>query len=236
MTLHSTVLQPEALLLDRPIWSALISKHACFAETVGCARAYPGDLARFAAMDPSSIDARTDLARLVRQRKGGLTFMQATPVEQPTGTRVTLQARGVQMLLDSPCGFVSFQGATPLGAPDVEDMLRLVERTEPGPFFERTITMGHYFGVRENGRLIALAGERMALTGFTEISAVCVDPEMRGRGLARRLVAHVAAGILDRGERPFLHAYADNTPAISLYRNLGFFVRTSMHIETLEAV
>lgn len=236
MTLQSTVMQPEALILDRPIWSALISKHACFAETVGCARAYPGNLARFAATDPSSSDARTDLARLVRQRKGGVTFMQATPVEQPTGTRVTLQARGVQMLLDDPCGIETIHGATPLRATDVDDMLRLVERTEPGPFFQRTIAMGRYFGVRENGLLIAMAGERMALTGFTEISAVCVDPEMRGRGLARGLVGHVAAGILERGERPFLHAYANNQPAISLYRSMGFVLRSRMYIETLEAI
>lgn len=235
MILQSTQLRPEMQVLERPIWSALISYHESLAETAGRVRAYPADVACFAATDPSCSDARSDLARLVRQRQGGLTFMQATPVERPAGAHLTLQARGVQMLLKEPSGLDPLDGARPLGAQDVEDMLQLVERTEPGPFFQRTIAMGRYFGVWENGRLIAMAGERMALPEFTEISAVCVHPEMRGRGLARGLVAHVAAGILKLGKQPFLHAYADNQPAISLYRSMGFVVRTMMHIETLEA-
>jgi predicted GNAT family acetyltransferase len=107
---------------------------------------------------------------------------------------------------------------------DVPEILDLVERTKPGPFAKRTIEMGHYLGIRRDGRLIAMAGERLRLPGWTEISAVCTDPDFRGQGLAARLTMAVAAGILGRGELPFLHAAATNTDAIRLYEGLGFQV------------
>jgi predicted GNAT family acetyltransferase len=117
-----------------------------------------------------------------------------------------------------------------LGAADVPEMLDLVARTEPGPFVARTHELGTYLGVREDGRLIAMAGERMRFPGHTEISAVCTDPDYRGRGLARRLLRAVAAGIEARGEIPMLHAAAPNTSAISLYATLGFAVRAEFTV------
>lgn len=115
--------------------------------------------------------------------------------------------------------------AVRLGADDVSEILDLVERTKPGPYRVRTIEMGRYVGIRVDGRLVALAGERVHPPGWTEISAVCTDPEFRGRGLASRLVRDVGAGIRDRGEVPFLHALASNVTAISLYETLGFTLR-----------
>ena len=100
-------------------------------------------------------------------------------------------------------------------------MLALVERTRPGPFLPRTIELGTYLGVRDDGVLVAMAGERLHPPGWTEISAVCTDPAARGRGLATRLVRALVHGIRARGEQPFLHAAADN-PAIGLYESLGF--------------
>jgi predicted GNAT family acetyltransferase len=104
----------------------------------------------------------------------------------------------------------------------VPEILDLVERTKPGPFAKRTIEMGRYLGIRREGRLIAMAGERLRPPGWTEVSAVCTDPDFRGQGLAARLTLAVAAGILERGELPFLHAAATNTNAIRLYEGLGF--------------
>ena len=112
--------------------------------------------------------------------------------------------------------------AVVLGPTDVPDMLALVERTRPGPFRPGTIRMGTYLGIRQRGRLVAMAGERLHPPGWTEISAVCTEPEHRGRGLATRLVQAVAAGIRERGEIPFLHAAATNVNAIRLYESLGF--------------
>jgi predicted GNAT family acetyltransferase len=111
-----------------------------------------------------------------------------------------------------------------LGADDVPQILDLVARTEPGPFRPRTIELGSYLGIRHDGRLVALAGERLHPAGWTEISAVCTDPAYRGRGLASRLVSAVGAGIAERGDRALLHALATN-PAVDLYLSLGFRLR-----------
>jgi len=114
-----------------------------------------------------------------------------------------------------------------LGPADVPEMLDLVRRTQPGPFLPRTIEMGTYLGIRRDGALIAMAGERLHPPGWTEISAVCTDPAFRGEGLATRLILAVAHGIRERGETPFLHTGAANTNAIRLYESLGFALRRS---------
>ncbi|MEU6038672.1 GNAT family N-acetyltransferase [Actinomadura sp. NPDC047616] len=112
-----------------------------------------------------------------------------------------------------------------LGAGDVPEMLELTARTRPGPFWPRTRELGTYLGVRENGTLVAMAGERLRPPGWAEISAVCTAPEARGRGHAARLVRALVARITSRNERPFLHVAAANTDAIALYERLGFVVR-----------
>jgi len=112
-----------------------------------------------------------------------------------------------------------------LGDDDVPEMLDLTRRTNPGPFLPRTIEMGDYIGVRDGGELVAMAGERFHVPGWTEISAVCTAPTHRGQGLATRLLRAVAAGIEARGEGVFLHVVATNTGAIRLYEALGFSIR-----------
>ena len=119
-------------------------------------------------------------------------------------------------------GRPSRREAVRLGADDVPDMLALVARTRPGPFLPRTVELGTYLGIRREGRLIAMAGERLHPPGWTEISAVCTDAAFRGQGLGSRLVRAVALGIRERGETPFLHTAATNTAAIRLYESLGF--------------
>ena len=109
-------------------------------------------------------------------------------------------------------------------------MLALTAATEPGPFLAETIQMGRYFGIRSNdGRLIAMAGERLKLDGFTEISAVCTAPEFRGRGFARTLVAYLVAQTLNEGKMAFLHVKAENGAKI-LYQKLGFCVRRTIQL------
>ena len=115
--------------------------------------------------------------------------------------------------------------AVVLGEADVPEMLDLVERTRPGPFRTGTRLMGTYLGIRRDGALVAMAGERMQPPGWSEISAVCTDPAYRGQSLATRLIRAVGAVIRERGDVPFLHASAGNTDAIRLYEHLGFTVR-----------
>jgi predicted GNAT family acetyltransferase len=118
---------------------------------------------------------------------------------------------------------------------DAPEMLALAKLTEPGPFLARTHHhMGRFIGIRIDGRLAAMAGERFRFPGYTEVSGVCTHPDFRGRGLARRLSATVAAGIEARGERPFLHAWKSNRAAISLYESLGFELRSEVNVAVLE--
>nr|WP_198423905.1 GNAT family N-acetyltransferase [Microlunatus antarcticus] len=112
----------------------------------------------------------------------------------------------------------------------------LVARTEPGPFRPRTYELGTYLGLRHDGRLVALAGERLHPTGWTEISAVCTDPAYRRRGLASRLVRGVAHLVRERGETPFLHTGAANTRAIELYLAMGFELRREVEFASFRAV
>lgn len=121
----------------------------------------------------------------------------------------------------------------PLTEADAPQMLALATLTRPGPFFARTHKLGDFVGVKQEGRLVAMAGERMKPTGFTEVSGVCTDPDHRGLGYAGALMRVVAARILERGETPFLHTYASNTGAIGLYQSLGFALRREMTMTVL---
>jgi predicted GNAT family acetyltransferase len=123
-------------------------------------------------------------------------------------------------------GTVSDPDIRVLGEDDVPEMMRLVELTHPGPFLPGTIQMGHYYGIGDGPKLVAMGGERMHPGRFCEISAVCTDPDYRRRGYARRLVLHLMGTILARGEAPMLHCSADNAPAIRLYEQLGFTLRS----------
>lgn len=209
-------------LLDNAVWHALSGPHAHLAQRVGRAARYPADVYAFAALaDPADPAAWADLHTLV----GPGTVVRLKPVDRvPDGWEVVGGGQGVQ-LVDAGLRAVHAPEAVLLGPDDVPEILDLVARTRPGPFLKRTVALGTYLGIRRHGRLIAMAGERLRLNGWTEISAVCTDPEHRGRGLATRLVRAVAAGIRARGETPFLHAAAHNTPAIRLYESLGFAVR-----------
>jgi len=113
-------------------------------------------------------------------------------------------------------------------------MLTLTELTKPGPFSKRTHEMGEYWGIRENGRLVAMAGERLRIAGFTEVSAVCTHPDCLGRGYAGALISMLVRRMCGRGERPFLHVRADNSRAVDLYERIGFEKRVLMHYVVLE--
>ncbi|MFG3023206.1 GNAT family N-acetyltransferase [Streptomyces sp. NPDC048254] len=209
-------------VLDNAVWSALAGPHAHLAERFGRAARYPDDVYAYAALaDPTDPEAWADLHTLV----GPGTTVKIKPVEEaPPGWEVVGGGVGVQFV-DTGLRAEPDPEVVRLGSYDVPEMLDLVARTEPGPFRKRTVEMGAYLGIRHRGRLIAMAGERLRLPGWTEISAVCTDPGHRGRGLATRLVRAVAAGIRERGDTPFLHAAAGNATAIRLYESLGFTER-----------
>ncbi|MEV7320760.1 GNAT family N-acetyltransferase [Streptomyces sp. NPDC093970] len=210
-------------VLDNPARASLTGPHARFAERRGRILRYPVDVSPWLALpdDPGAEDW-ADLAAL--SGPGTEVGLPGYRGDLPDGWEPTMNIPGVQ-LVDEGMDAVPEPLAVRLGPADVPEILDLVERTRPGPFLPRTIELGTYLGIRRDGRLIAMAGERLHPPGWTEISAVCTDPAYRGEGLATRLIRAVAYGIRARGETPFLHTSAGNATAIRLYESLGFRVR-----------
>jgi predicted GNAT family acetyltransferase len=182
-------------------------------------------------------DGETALAALAALVQPGerVYVLQVPEIVVPSGFVAVKMAKGVQMIATrSVTAEWAREDFLELTDADAPEMLTLARLTEPGPFLSRTHTMGTFLGVRSDARLVAMAGERFRFSGYTEISGVCTHPEFRGRGLARRLSAAVAAHIESRGERPFLHAWKTNVAAISLYQSLGFEVRAEVQVAVLE--
>ena len=122
----------------------------------------------------------------------------------------------------------------PLMPDDAKDMYGLAKQTNPGPFENRTHELGQFWGVKKDGNLVAMAGERMKTPGFVEVSAICTHPDFEGRGFGKALTMHVCNIILSAGIQPFLHVYEDNSRAIKLYESLGFVPRTKISLHVLE--
>ncbi|MGW7646287.1 GNAT family N-acetyltransferase [Streptomyces bobili] len=197
--------------------------HAAIAQRHGRALRYPADVSPFMALpsQPDGDDWR-NLAQLVRG--GDVTFF-APPEHIPRHWEKVLELDGMQMV-DTGVGPADEEGIVALGPDDVPEMLDLAARTKPGPFLPGTIRLGTYLGIREEGALVAMAGERFRFPGGTEISAVCTSAERRGHGLAARLIRVLSARIREGGDLPFLHVVAANRGAIRLYEALGFATRT----------
>jgi len=221
--------------LDDAVWNALAGPHAQLAERRGRAARYPAEVSPFAAVAAADADALADLAALVPA--GGIVALGG-PAVALAGER--WRALGgfevVQMLCDAKVSPPARDFAE-LGRADVPEMLALVQRTEPGPFGPRTIELGRYLGTRDGGLLAAMAGERLRVPGYTEVSGVCTAPEARGRGLAEALVRAITAGIQARGDAPFLHVRAGSpseATATALYARLGFRERRRTQLAVLQ--
>jgi ribosomal protein S18 acetylase RimI-like enzyme len=222
----------DALVLDNVVWESLCGPHARFATTLGGAAHYPGDVSPFVAVAPHAGEsAWVDVATLFGP--GGIIVLMGVDLPSPANWTVLREVDAVQMTCTNFVGQPD-PDVLHLSSTDVPEMLELVDRTKPGPFLPRTIELGNYFGIRRGGELIAMAGERLHPPGWTEISAVCTDPDYRGQGLGSRLMNTVGAGIVARGEKPLLHAASDNANAIGLYEDLGFTLRRHVSIRVLQ--
>jgi len=218
---------PTSHVLDRPIWSALQTRHAHFAEGGPLARRYPAEVSPFVMGCDRSPEAVAAMVALMGAGED-ISVVEVDPPAAPAGVSETrLQLH--QMVWDKfpGVGETAFD-MQPLGESDAAEMLALATLTKPGPFRSRTHTMGRFVGVRENGRLIAMAGERLHAPGYHEISAVCTHPDWQGRGLGAALMKAVGARMIQEGDQPFLHTYATNATAIALYTKLGFVVRANV--------
>lgn len=223
----------DILPLDNPAWSSLATGHKSLARTHGLAARYPSDISPIAAIREPSARAFTDLHALtVPDEIVGL--VAAFDMTIPSDWEVVLSRMIDQMVCEDfhPAG-----DATPLllSEKDVPEMVALTKLTQPGPFEHGTIGMGKYLGLRDrDGTLMAMAGQRMSLAHFREISAVCTSPAHQGKGYAGKLMTVLAREIIAEGKTPFLHVKTENASAKHLYAKLGFHVRKPMHFNVIK--
>ena len=236
----SQLTEHDVALLDNPIWNALSTEQIAHAEGDGLARRFPVEIGPLSGLAEPTAVAYEALRGLVAVGGVVALFLEREPEVMPGWS---LERGGVlsQMMLSDDVDVA--QISLPAGAElrrltleDVPAMVTLARLTEPGPFGVRTHELGEFFGMFESGRLVAMAGQRLHLPGFREVSAVCTHPDARGRGYARRLMAELMARIRGEGETPFLHSFAHNAPAIRVYQDLGFRLRHNFHLAVLRAV
>lgn len=215
--------------LDRPIWNSLTSGWAALALGDGLARRLDPLYGPFAGAADDSVESRAAITALAASEPNELWLVGPDAITPPPGLATIRTAMLAQMVAPSITPASPPPPAcTLLDESDAPDMRDLALLTRPGPFSPLTHRLGRFIGLREEGRLVAMAGERMRLPGFTEVSGVCTHPGWRGRGLASALMRIVAQAIVDRGDTPFLHAYAAHDKTIALYRSLGFEVRAEL--------
>ena len=212
-----------AHLLDNPIWSSLTTKHASFAVRHEDAGRYPPQVAPFAAVRAAGAHSLSQLESLING--GESVYLVGVAPEFGRGWRIESSEPIPQLVCGTPA--VVRGGPEPVVLTEAQrsDMLALTALVFPGFFRARTVEMGRYLGIYHGRVLAAMAGERMRMDGYQEISGVCTHPEFIGRGYAQRLVALLTNAVLERGDTPFLHTHRDNTRALSLYEHLGFRVR-----------
>lgn len=218
--------------LDTPVRSALSSRHAAFAESLGRTIRYAPSILPMASDDPDDPHA---LSRLVGPGEAAAVVKPGRFDPLP-GFDLAGAADLFQMVFAGRAPAPDDPRIVQLGAADVPDMMALADRTRPGPITSRALDIGRFWGIRQNGRLVAMAGERMTLTDFTEVSGICTDAEVRGQGLGRALTQHVTARIAATGSTPYLHVVTGNIPAVRLYEDLGFETRTLMYVNFMRRV
>jgi predicted GNAT family acetyltransferase len=224
---------PSVHPLDYPIWTALTTRQQGVAEGGSRARRYPTAMTPFAAtadQSPQSFAALGELMSLSDQAA----LFTPEPVVPPATFKVVLARTGEQMIGTPAESSIRGPEIVTLGADDVPAMMELTALTKPGPFGLRTHELGNFFGIKVDGQLVAMAGERMKPANYTEITAVCVHPSQRGHGYGQLLLGVVARQIVARDEIPFLHVFSDNESAIALYLKQGMTIRRRLHVTVLQ--
>ena len=221
-------------LLDNPVWEALVTEDARLNCGTDVVRYFADDVSPFVGMGHWDDQ---DLALLEKQLPADRSFsvMIADQVRIPACFEILFTTPLYQMVCTrfQPI-FDSSLSMRSLGDADVPAMLELTSLTKPGPFLQRTIDFGHYIGIVEGDKLLAMAGERLHVQSYTEVSAVCTHPDHLGKGYASHLMSHACDTIIQRGNIPFLHVKQDNTRAIAKYEHLGFSIRSAFYFAVIK--
>ena len=207
--------------LDNPLWYALTGVQSSFAVGAPHVKRYRPGILPFAAWDHDSTENITALDEWLTE--GSIFFFVGELPPLPPHWQLLRELPCAQMILSTSAALPrNTLPITPLTADDRDTMFDLIHKVQPGYYLRDTHQLGRYFGIRQDDKLVAVAGERMQLEGLTEISAVCTDPSYTGRGYAQQLITHICRLNLQRGIMPFLHVLETNQRAISLYEYLGF--------------
>ncbi|ACT96743.1 GNAT family N-acetyltransferase [Dyadobacter fermentans] len=221
-------------ILDNPVWNALRTHNYALGHVTGTSAFFAPEVAPFAAVEGAALAGLPELYEAI-PFDNPVIFVSNEEVTIPRPWHLLAAVPGYQMIYKGP-DFPHSDGAVsiPLGSDHVPEMIALTSLTNPGPFVTETIRFGHYEGIFDNARLVAMAGQRMHPEGFAEISAVCTHPDHLGKGYARHLLLRQVNRIQLNGEVPFLHVKSDNARAIGVYESLGFEKRTRIFFYVLK--
>jgi ribosomal protein S18 acetylase RimI-like enzyme len=210
--------------LDNPAWYALTETHRQFAMGSDRLKRYQETIVSFFAFDHNKKNALQELDQLCKA--GESFFIIGELPSLPSNYSIESNLPCLQMICTSLTHSPAFSSLIEeLGEKDEQQMLALINLVQPGYFLPGTRLMGNYYGIRQEGELVAITGERMRMNGLTEISAVVTHPGFTGRHYAQKLVAHAVNKNLEAGIIPFLHVAENNERAIGIYKKLGFVQR-----------
>lgn len=222
--------------LDNPVWNALITGNKNLVMGNDFVKFYPEDVSQFASLKVNTPENFHRLHNLFSDTQSNVILETTEEAIDPAPWKLNHTSPFLQMVFekDLPYDGTSQFPIRQLGNKDIHLIQELVGLTHPGPFAQNTIALGHYEGIFDGERLVAMAGQRMHAAPYAEISAVCTHPEYLGRGYARQLIRNQIQRIRKSGEIPFLHVSATNTRALNIYENMGFVVRRQMYVHFLE--
>lgn len=216
-------------VLDNPAWNALISGNKDLAFGNGPVRYFDKEVSPFAGFEENTVE---NFQALYKQlpHNGPVLLLTPGEIDIPVQWKVLQVIKGLQMVCDvfKEQGDMSAE-LVPLTHEHALEMVALAKLTNPGPFAAETIRFGHYMGIFENGKLAAMAGQRIHAFAFAEVSAVCTHPNHTGKGYARQLLVYHINRIKKASETPFLHVRHDNERAIEVYKRLGFYTRREVY-------
>lgn len=215
----------EERKLDNPVWNSLSESHQKFALEYDGTKFYDPDYCPFGGYlelenTPESADKYASLCENF--------FIVGEKPKILDTLKIAKELICLQMIVREKVQITFDNEIIKLTEEHKEELFELVNLVQPGYFKANTFLLGNYYGIFSNKKLVSIAGERMKMNNFTEVSAIITHPDHTGKGYAKQLTSHVVNNIFDEGKIPFLHVVETNLGAIKLYEKLGFVTRRKM--------